>query len=164
MLAESKPLRRLCREAKGEAKTFHLEELVGGALSCYAAEAIERLGGVHIFVADDRDSAAYLMNDFYRLLDEERVCFFPTSYKRSAAYGTEDAQGVVQRTSTLSALRNFAGGTRSRKGDASRKDLAARAERPARTVQAVPAAAKSQPAPSAESFACPAAPSLRAIS
>ena len=159
MLAESKPLRRLCREAKGEAKTFHLEELVGGALSCYAAEAIERLGGVHIFVADDRDSAAYLMNDFYRLLDEERVCFFPTSYKRSAAYGTEDAQGVVQRTSTLSALRNFAGGTRSRKGDASRKDLAARAERPARTVQAVPAAAKSQPAPSAESFACPAAPS-----
>ena len=50
MLAESKPLRRLCREAKGEAKTLHLEELVGGALSCYAAEAIERLGGAKILL------------------------------------------------------------------------------------------------------------------
>ena len=107
LLAESKPLRRLCREAGADAATIHLEELVGGALSCYAAAAIGRLGGVHIFVADDRDAAAYLLNDFYRLLDEERVCFFPSSYKRSVAYGAEDAQGIVQRTATLSALRNF---------------------------------------------------------
>lgn len=105
-LAESKPLKKLCREAKNECATVHLEELVGGALSFYASGVIERLGGVHIFVADDRDAAAYLMNDFYRLLDEERVCFFPSSYKRSIAYGGEDQQGVVQRTATLNALRN----------------------------------------------------------
>ena len=30
---------------------------------------------------------------------------FPGSYKRSIVYGTEDAQGVVQRTAALSALR-----------------------------------------------------------
>ena len=108
-LAESKPLRQLCREAKQSGVTLHLEELVGGALSCYASAAIERLGGIHLFVADDRDAAAYLLNDFYHLLDEERVCFFPSSYKRSVAYGGEDAQGVVQRTATLSAIRNFTG-------------------------------------------------------
>jgi transcription-repair coupling factor (superfamily II helicase) len=34
------------------------------------------MGGVHIFLADDRDSAAYLLNDLYELLDEERVHFF----------------------------------------------------------------------------------------
>ncbi len=86
--------------------TLHLEELVGGALSCYASALIGRSGGVHIFVADDRDAAAYLMNDFYRLLDERKVYFFPSSYKRSVAYGGEDPQGVVQRTATLSALRS----------------------------------------------------------
>ena len=53
-----------------------------------------KTGGVHIFVADDRDAAAYLLNDFYNLLDEKQVYFFPSSYKRSAAYGAEDAQGV----------------------------------------------------------------------
>ena len=66
-------------------------------------------GGVHLFVAEDRDAAAYLMNDFYNLLDEERVCFFPSSWKRSAVYGAEDAQGVVQRTATMNALRGFPG-------------------------------------------------------
>ena len=68
-----------------------------------------RTGGVHVFVAEDRDAAAYLLNDFYALLDESRILFFPSSYKRSIVYGTEDAQGVVQRTVTLNALTGFAG-------------------------------------------------------
>ncbi|MEG2612892.1 MAG: transcription-repair coupling factor, partial [Alistipes sp.] len=100
----SKSLEALCHEYKKKSTTVHLEELVGGALSFYAAAAIARVGGVHVFVAEDRDAAAYLLNDFYALLDESRIYFFPTSYKRSIAYGTEDAQGVVQRTTVLNAL------------------------------------------------------------
>ena len=105
----SKTLGKLCREYKNRSATVHLEELVGGALSFYAAAAVAKSGGVHVFVAEDRDAAAYLMNDFYNLLDEERVCFFPSSWKRSAVYGAEDAQGVVQRTATMNALRGFPG-------------------------------------------------------
>ena len=105
----SKTLGKLCREYKNRSATVHLEELVGGALSFYAAAAVAKSGGVHLFVAEDRDAAAYLMNDFYNLLDEERVCFFPSSWKRSAVYGAEDAQGVVQRTATMNALRGFPG-------------------------------------------------------
>ena len=106
--AGSKALGRLCREYKRSA-TVHLEELVGGALSFYAAAAVAESGGVHVFVAEDRDAAAYLLNDFYNLLDERQVYFFPSSWKRSAAYGAEDAQGVVQRTATMHAVRNFTG-------------------------------------------------------
>ena len=107
--AGSKTLGRLCREYKNRSATVHLEELVGGALSFYAAAAVEKSGGVHVFVAEDRDAAAYLMNDFYNLLEETQVYFFPSSWKRSAAYGAEDAQGVVQRTATMHAVRNFTG-------------------------------------------------------
>ena len=105
----AKSLGKLCRELRRESATIRLEELVGGALSPYSAAAIERVGGVHIFVAEDRDAAAYLLNDFYTLLDEERVYFFPSSYKRSIAYRSEDAQGVVQRTNTMNALRGAVG-------------------------------------------------------
>ncbi|MBO7199716.1 MAG: transcription-repair coupling factor [Alistipes sp.] len=84
--------------------------MVGGAYSLYAATIIEQLGGIHIFLADDRDSAAYLVNDLYELLDEEHVEFFSSGYKRSAAYGAEDAQGVVRRTSALNAISNFKNG------------------------------------------------------
>ena len=97
--AGSKNLGALCREYKKAGAAVHLEELVGGALPFYASA----------FVAEDRDAAAYLLNDFYNLLDEERVCFFPSSYKHSAANGVEDPQGVVQRTATMNALRGFAG-------------------------------------------------------
>ena len=89
--------------------TVHLQDLVGGALSLYAATFVRKVGGVHIFVAEDRDTAAYMLNDFYALLNEEQVCFFPTSYKKSIIYGKEDAQGVVQRTNTLNALRHRQG-------------------------------------------------------
>ena len=105
--AESKPFATLCRELGRRGATVHLKELVGGALPFYAAAAIARTGGVHVFVAEDRDAAAYLLNDFYGLLDESRICFFPSSYKRSVAYGAEDAQGVVQRTAALTAIRSL---------------------------------------------------------
>ena len=85
--------------------TVHLEDLVGGALSLYSAALIKARGGVHVFVAEDRDAAAYMLNDFYALLDEQCVHFFPTSYKKSILYGKEDAQGLVQRTNTLNAIR-----------------------------------------------------------
>ena len=107
--AGSKALGRLCREYKNRSATVHLEELVGGARSFYAAAAVAESGGVQVFVAEDRDAAAYLLNDFYNLLDERQVYFFPSSWKRSAAYGAEDAQGVVQRTATMHAVRNFTG-------------------------------------------------------
>ena len=102
----SKSLTRLLKEYKTESVTVHLEDLVGGALSFYSAALIRKVGGVHIFVAEDRDAAAYMLNDFYALLNEEQIHFFPTSYKKSILYGKEDAQGVVQRTNALNAIRH----------------------------------------------------------
>ncbi len=107
--AGSQALGTLCRRLSDRGAAVHLQELVGGALPFYAAAAVARVGGVHVFVAEDRDAAAYLLNDFYALLDERRVFFFPSSWKRSVAYGSEDAQGVVLRTAALNALRSFDG-------------------------------------------------------
>ena len=109
LASASKPMGRLLRACREGAQTLHLRELGGGALRSPAATPARRTGGVHVFVAEDRDAAAYLLNDFYALLDESRILFFPSSYKRSIVYGTEDAQGVVQRTVTLNALTGFAG-------------------------------------------------------
>ncbi len=88
-----------------------LQNLAGSAFAFYAAAAVSKLRGVHIFLAADRDEAAYLCNDFYALLGQERVLFFPSSYKRSIRYGQEDPSGVVQRTAALEALRTAAADT-----------------------------------------------------
>ena len=107
LVRSSKQARKVVKCLENTGSTVHLKQMVGGAYSLYAADIVERRGGIHIFLADDRDAAAYLLNDLYELLDEERVCFFSSGYKRSAAYGAEDPQGVVQRTSTLNTISSF---------------------------------------------------------
>ncbi|MCD8073207.1 MAG: transcription-repair coupling factor [Alistipes sp.] len=93
-----------------EAPTVYLSSLTGSAFSMTAAGAVRQKGGVHIFVAEDRDAAAYLSNDLYALLDPERVMFFPTGYKRSIQYSQQDASRIVQRTAALNAIRNHTEG------------------------------------------------------
>ncbi len=102
----SKPLDSLCKELDDKSSTVYLSEMVGGALSFYAAAAVARRGGLHIVVAEDRDAAAYAMNDLYALLDEERILFFPSAYKRSILYRNEEAESVVMRTNAVNAVRN----------------------------------------------------------
>ena len=110
LFGRSKQAIELSKSLEMRGSTVHLKELVGGAYSLYASVTIERRGGIHILLSDDRDRAAYLLNDLYELLDEERVFFFPSGYKRSAAYGAEDAQGIVRRTATLNAIANHRDG------------------------------------------------------
>ncbi len=105
LFEKSTSLKSLQQAIEKSSTTIHLKDLVGGALSSYAAAHIARSGGVHVFVTDSKDSAAYLLNDLYELLNEEMVHFLPSSYKRSMVYGKQDSNGVVQRTSTLNALR-----------------------------------------------------------
>ena len=110
LIRGSKRAGELKKSLENIGSTVHLEQLVGGAYSLYAADIVERMGGIHIFLADDRDAAAYLVTDLYELLNEEHVAFFASGYKRSAAYGAEDAQGIVRRTGALNAITNFKDG------------------------------------------------------
>ncbi len=105
---EGKAFTELAKTAK-KARTIAVERLAGSAFSLAAAAALRRMGGVHVFVADDRDAAAYLLNDLYNLVGEEGVMFFPTAYKRSIQFGQQDPSGVVQRTAVLNAVRAAGG-------------------------------------------------------
>ena len=104
---QTKPFAQLQRELKQKGNTVYLNELVGGALSFYLAATVAKTAGLHIVVAEDRDQAAYLMNDLYALLDEKRVLFFPSAYKRSILYGQEEAQSVVMRTNAINAIQGL---------------------------------------------------------
>ncbi|MCC8018724.1 MAG: transcription-repair coupling factor [Rikenellaceae bacterium] len=90
--------------------TVYLSSLTGSAYAMTASVLVREKGGIHVFVAPDRDAAAYLSNDFYALLDADRVMFFPTGYKRSIQYGQEDPSGIIQRTAALNAIRNHSDG------------------------------------------------------
>ena len=96
--------------AAGREGVTALRGLAGSAYSLYAAAALRIAGGIHIFLAEDRDAAAYLAGDLDALLGEGAAMFFPTGYKRSVRFGQEDPSGLVQRTAALEAIRNYGGG------------------------------------------------------
>lgn len=106
LLRGQEPFRELSRGYDG-CLTVELASLSGSAYALVAAGLVREKGGVHVFVAADKDAAAYLTNDLYAVLDEERVMFLPTGYKRSIQYGQEDPSGLVQRTAALNAVKNF---------------------------------------------------------
>jgi transcription-repair coupling factor (superfamily II helicase) len=59
-----------------------------------------------LFVMQDGDDAGYFYHDLVQMLGEERVLFFPSSYRRAIKYGQRDAANEILRTEVLARLSN----------------------------------------------------------
>lgn len=61
---------------------------------------------MHWFMVPDREEAAYTYNDLAHILDEKKVLFFPSAYKRSIIHNEIDEAGLILRTAVLNKLKN----------------------------------------------------------
>ncbi|MBQ5374217.1 MAG: DEAD/DEAH box helicase, partial [Bacteroidaceae bacterium] len=61
-------------------------------------------GKPYVFVMDDEEEAGYLYHDFVQILGDEKVLFFPSSFKRAVKYGQRDAGNEIMRTEVLSRI------------------------------------------------------------
>jgi transcription-repair coupling factor (superfamily II helicase) len=100
-------------------KEINLKNITGSMASFLSAGVIKRIQGMHLFVFNDSDKAAYFYNDLYKLLhpatkdddddssntSTDNVLFFPSSFKRSSRYGREDVSKIVQRTQVIERIR-----------------------------------------------------------
>ncbi len=55
----------------------------------------------HLLIANDKEEAAYLLNDLSNLLEGQTVRFFPDSFKRPMNFETLNQANVLQRTDTI---------------------------------------------------------------
>ncbi|MDR0687236.1 MAG: transcription-repair coupling factor, partial [Prevotellaceae bacterium] len=83
---------------------LYASRLAGSARSLLGAAAVRQLGGLHLFVLDDREEAAYFYNDLYNLREGRGVLFFPSGYRRNMQHGEEDASSAIQRTAALAQI------------------------------------------------------------
>jgi transcription-repair coupling factor (superfamily II helicase) len=96
-----------------------------------AAGAMKQTKGIHMFIFNDSEKAAYFYNDLYKLLhpalhksdngedendcdeddddddniSDDKVLFFPSSFKRSSRYGRGDFSKIVQRTQVIKRIK-----------------------------------------------------------
>lgn len=85
--------------------TLFLKRLILSAapvvFSALQGKATERQ---KIFILNDADEAGYFYHDLSRLLGQEEVLFFPSSYRRNIRYGQRDSAQEVLRCEALSRL------------------------------------------------------------
>ncbi len=77
---------------------------IGASDSFYLAAAFQKYKRTHIYIADDKDSAAYVYSTLSSLLNEKNVLFFPDSFKRPLQYEELDKNNSLLRTETINKL------------------------------------------------------------
>ena len=54
-----------------------------------------------LFILDDQEEAGYFYHDLVQLLGEQKVLFFPSSFRRAVKFGQRDAANEILRTEVL---------------------------------------------------------------
>ena len=78
----------------------------GSSLAIYVSAVFTRTKKTQIVVLTDREEAAYFYNDLQQFLDEGKVTYLPSSYRRKISDDERDNDSILVRTETLNNIRN----------------------------------------------------------
>ena len=82
----------------------HLKGLVGSSLSFVIAESFKNLDKPFLLIFNDKEEAAFYLNDLEELLSEKDVLFYPGSYRRPYQIEETDNANVLLRAEVLNRI------------------------------------------------------------
>ena len=85
-------------------KPIYLSGLVGSATSLVIAETFKTTEFPFLFILNDKEEAAYHLNDLENLLGEDTVLFYPGSYRRPYQIDETDNANVLLRSEVLNRI------------------------------------------------------------
>jgi transcription-repair coupling factor (superfamily II helicase) len=86
-----------------------LEGLIGSTASLVLTALFNANDRDFVLVHEDAELAGYLYYDLLQLLGEEKVFYYPASFRRALKYGRNDPGNTILRTEALTALRQPTG-------------------------------------------------------
>lgn len=104
-LSESHSFKKLS-EAVENKQNYTLSGVVGSALSILVADVFKKQERSVFLICDNKEEAAYLLNDLEKLVETNKVLFFPSSYRRAYQVEDTDNANVLLRAEVLSRLSN----------------------------------------------------------
>ncbi len=93
----------IVNQISGQQPHVQVKGLAGSLDAVLAAAVYQCLPRLNLFVASDREEAAYLQNDLQNLLGQE-ILYYPTSYKRPYHYEEIENANVLMRAEILNKL------------------------------------------------------------
>ena len=85
---------------------IHFKGLVGSQKSLFSCNIIKNIKRNHLFILENKEKAAYFLNDLETLLEKE-VLFFPESYKGSSPIQDFDNSNLLLRTEVLNKIKTL---------------------------------------------------------
>ena len=85
-------------------KNIHIKGLIGSALSFVVANAFKSGDKPFLLVFNDKEEAAYYLNDLEQLINDKDVLFYPGSYRRPYQIEETDNANVLLRAEVLNRI------------------------------------------------------------
>ena len=85
---------------------IHAKGIVGSALSFTVADSYIKLQKTHVLICNDKEEAAYHLNDLEAIVGKDSLLFYPGSYRRPYQIEEIDNANVLQRAEVLNRVNN----------------------------------------------------------
>lgn len=86
---------------------IHWKGIIGSSRAICAATVASQVPGHHLFILNDKEDAAYFLNDLEGLFpDQKNILFYPASYRVPYQFEDTDNANVVARAEVLEKINN----------------------------------------------------------
>jgi len=104
LFTKSSQVRKLGETITQSQKKIHISGLVGAATSLVIADTFKKLELPLLLIFNDKEEAAYHLNDLENILGDKEVLFYPGSYRRPYQIEETDNANVLLRSEVLNRI------------------------------------------------------------
>jgi len=101
---KSDKTKQIIQALQKEKQQIQISDLVGSSLSFLIAETFKKVEKPYLLIFEDKEEAAYYLNDLEQLLGEKNLLFYPASYRRAYEIEETDNANILLRSEVLNRI------------------------------------------------------------
>ncbi len=101
---QSSTIKQISQQLQQENQKLQLQHLAGSSLSFVIASTFKQVEKPYLLIFDDKEEAAYHLNDLEQLLGDKNVLFYPGSYRRPYQIEETDNANILLRSEVLNRI------------------------------------------------------------
>ncbi|MGB5463989.1 MAG: transcription-repair coupling factor, partial [Aureibaculum sp.] len=101
---QSANVNQIVQQLQQQNTKLHLQHLAGSSLSFVISSTFKQLEKPYLLIFNDKEEAAYYLNDLEQLLGEQNVLFYPGSYRRPYQIEEIDNVNILLRSEVLNRI------------------------------------------------------------
>jgi transcription-repair coupling factor (superfamily II helicase) len=101
---KSAKIEQILTQIQRDQNHFQITNMVGSSMSFVISETFKKVDKTYLLILNDKEEAAYLLNDLEQLLGGKNVLFYPGSYRRPYQIDETDNANVLLRSEVLNRI------------------------------------------------------------